>query len=526
MKKSALLIWILLLFSCSKEEGNPTPENLPPTDFTVTTTIEGNLANLIWSASEDPEGGEITYTISINSEVIAEGVTTTSYQIANLDFESMYNGIVTAKDEEGLESSSNFQFSILEAPNSAPQTGSLNQPENNSIQRGPVTFQWEPAIDAENDTIVYDLYVNYNGLDGFSNNFFLLAENLSDRTFLFEDSPGIAATISWYVEAKDGKGLSTNSETFSYRTVEETALFDLAENPPFEARDNHGLVWFNNKLFLVGGGRSFGGSRYNDVWVSDRGINWTELDTGNKFTPRLWNATVVFDNKIWVIGGNTAYTVGNELNDIWSSEDGDTWVQETGNAAFAARYGHRVVVFDNQLWLIGGRNANNDLNRTEVWKSNNGKDWTLVTDNANFGTGSAFDVVVFQGKMWKIASSNNTVLSSTDGITWNIETDEAAFGNRRQHSVTVFDDKLWLFSGTDPNNGNPLFDLWYSTNGKEWILSNDDLGYGVNEARCVAYETDLPGDSSGIIIVGGNEGANGRGTTNAVKSIIPTKFQN
>lgn len=526
MKKSALLIWILLITSCSKEETNPTPENQPPSAFSVSTLVDQNDVTLSWSEANDPEGESVEYTVSLNSEVLVEGLTSTSFEITNLDFDSNYEGTVTANDASGLATVSNFQFVIAALPNSAPQSGLLIQPANNSIQRGQVTFQWNPATDAENDAIVYDVYVNYNGLEGFGNNFVLLEENLSETTLIFDESPNQDVTISWYVEAKDARGLSSTSTTFNYRTVEETALFDRTENPPFDARDNHGLVWFNDKLYLIGGGRSFGGNRFDDVWVSDQGGTWTELDGGPKFTPRLWHGTVVFDKKIWIIGGNRAYSTGNELNDIWSSEDGDTWVQENPSADFAPRYGHRVVVYDNQMWLIGGRNAADSISRTEVWKSSDGVDWTLVTENADFGRGNSFDVAVFQGKMWKIAGGNDTVYSSTDGLNWELVTDEAAFGNRRQHCVTVFDDKLWLFSGSTPSNGNPISDLWYSNDGKEWILSNDNLGYAVNDSRCIPYVSEQVGDSSGILVVCGNVGASGRGATNAIKFIVPAKFQN
>lgn len=526
MRKTTLLICVLLIISCSKEEANPTTENLPPTAFTVSTDVDLNSVTLTWNAANDPEGEAVNYTISLNSELIVQELTSTTYEISNLDFGSSYEGSVTANDASGLSTSSNFGFDITAQPNTPPQIGLLTQPENNSIQRGQVTFQWAAATDADNDAIVYDIYINYNGLGGLGNSFVLLAENLTETTLVFDDSPNQDATISWYIEAKDSRGLSATSETFAYVTVEETALFDRAENPPFEARDNHGLVWFNDKLFLIGGGRSFGGNRYDDVWVSDRGSNWTELNGGPKFTPRLWHGTVVFDKKIWIIGGNRAYSTGNELNDIWSSEDGDTWVQENPSADFAPRYGHRVVVYDNQMWLIGGRNADDSISRTEVWKSSNGVDWTLVTDSADFGTGNSFDVVVFQNKIWKIAGGNDTVYSSTDGLNWELVTDEAPFGNKRQHCVTVFDDKLWLFSGSTPSNGNPISDLWYSNDGKDWILSNDNLGYEVNDSRCIPYVSEQAGDSSGILIVAGNVGASGRGTTNAVKFIVPAKFQN
>jgi hypothetical protein len=42
------------------------------------------------------------------------------------------------------------------------------------------------------------------------------------------------------------------------------------------------------------------------------------------------------------------------LNDAWSSGDGVNWELETANAPWAPRSEHKCVVFDNKLWLMGG----------------------------------------------------------------------------------------------------------------------------------------------------------------------------
>ncbi len=71
------------------------------------------------------------------------------------------------------------------------------------------------------------------------------------------------------------------------------------------------------------------------------------------------HSSVVFDNKIWVIGGSFS---PNPLNDVWSSTDGITWTEETASAEWGARISHRSVVFNNKIWRTGG-----DPNIDEVW---------------------------------------------------------------------------------------------------------------------------------------------------------------
>ena len=55
----------------------------------------------------------------------------------------------------------------------------------------------------------------------------------------------------------------------------------------------------------------------NDVWYSSDGINWYQATPNANFSKRQSHSSVVFNNKIWVIGGgdNTSF-----YNDVWYSE--------------------------------------------------------------------------------------------------------------------------------------------------------------------------------------------------------------
>src|SRR3989337_1192560 len=52
--------------------------------------------------------------------------------------------------------------------------------------------------------------------------------------------------------------------------------------------------------------------------------------------------------------GQGIYSADTGLNDVYSSSDGITWVLETTVNPFTARYGHSAVVFNSKLWVIGG----------------------------------------------------------------------------------------------------------------------------------------------------------------------------
>ena len=61
---------------------------------------------------------------------------------------------------------------------------------------------------------------------------------------------------------------------------------------------------------------------------------------------------------------------------------GGQWIEVNADAGFSPRQNHGVAVFDNRLWVIGGdanRNYTND-----VWSSHDGKIWILETEHAGF----------------------------------------------------------------------------------------------------------------------------------------------
>ncbi len=116
------------------------------------------------------------------------------------------------------------------------------------------------------------------------------------------------------------------------------------------------------------GDRGISHARLNDVWSSTDGISWTEVSSEANFSPRQSHQCAVFDNRLWLIGGNDS----SRINDVWSSIDGKNWVEEVSRADFSERNKHQVVTFNDKLWMIGGYDGN-ILN--EVWSSWNGTDW-------------------------------------------------------------------------------------------------------------------------------------------------------
>ncbi len=81
---------------------------------------------------------------------------------------------------------------------------------------------------------------------------------------------------------------------------------------------------------------------------------WKEITTAAPWNGRNGHQSVVFDNKIWVIGGGYK-------NDVWSSPDGTNWIKVTAIAPRSVSLGHQSVVLDNKIWIIGGTDNNSAI---------------------------------------------------------------------------------------------------------------------------------------------------------------------
>jgi hypothetical protein len=214
---------------------------------------------------------------------------------------------------------------------------------------------------------------------------------------------------------------------------------------------------------VIGGQNST--SYRNDTWYSNDGAIWTQATGSAGFSPRYGHAVLVFNNRLWVIGGFD----GKYKNDVWSSEDGVNWQQVTASAGFSPRHLFSAVVYDNKMWVIGGENAQRPYTDTsDVWYSGDGVTWTRATGAAGFSPRGGLISLVYNNRLWVLsgfsgtgttaASRYNDVWSSSDGTAWQQENSSAAFTGRYDLSSVVFDNKIWVIGGNDGSYKN---DVWY-----------------------------------------------------------------
>lgn len=478
-KLSTYLLIIFLIISCGKDDESPNnlpPNNRPPSNFQLL-QVDNNAINislnpqLIWESALDPDGDMVTYTLLLEegqtnpSTIISSNLQTTNFTLTtSLENSTTYSWQVIATDSNGGTTNSEI-FNFTTQENQPPENFNLLQVPNNEtdVDLSP-QLTWENSIDPEGDIITYTILLDL----GIETPVTPIVSNLTSTSFNIETELERNSSYFWQVLATDNNGNTTLSEIFTFTTREINQTL-VTSNADFSTRTEHSLIEFNGKLWVIGGYHAsnggVNGGLLNDVWSSSDGINWTEEvpnDSSTSFQPRAHHTTIVFQNKIWVIGGsglsNTFY------NDVWSSPDGVNWTQETNNANFPGRFAHTSEVFDNKLWIIGGRDQFSYYD--DVWSSTDGINWVQETNNADFKPRGYHSSGVFEGRIWVIggfaSGDKNDVWSSSDGINWVQETTNANFSERRGQSTTIYKNRIWVIAGGLNN------DVWSSADGINW----------------------------------------------------------
>lgn len=219
-------------------------------------------------------------------------------------------------------------------------------------------------------------------------------------------------------------------------------------------------------------------------------LTWKEATTAAAWSPRDSHAAVVFQNKIWLMGGlnGNDYLIRPEVveygkaphfSDVWVSEDGINWNLVTEKALWGKRRSMQAVVFQDKIWLIPGWGPWSGL-KNDIWNSEDGIHWNLINSNPIFPAREGHRLVVFQDKLWLIGGVDydkrktyNDVWYSDDGVNWIEATSAAPWSSRWDHGLAVFKDKLWLIGGMDLED-NVFGDVWVSENGKDWSLVTDN----------------------------------------------------
>lgn len=280
------------------------------------------------------------------------------------------------------------------------------------------------------------------------------------------------------VDPADGRAISPVRTFVVLRDT--SALWQLVTpSAAWNPRDGVGAFVFNGRMWQLGGWHPDPvtyPNTYVEIWSSADGEHWRDDGWGP------WSGThacgcVVFNNRMWIVGGNG-------YPDVWVSDNGVAWTRLLAAGPWGRRYKAYVVAHAGRIWLMGGYDYLSFVPFNDVWSTTDGVTWTRVLEHAPWaGRGAIHGTAVFDGKIWILGGGQyphgsttgeryfNDVWSSADGVSWTLVNGQPPWRPRLHHNVAVYADRLWVMDGHDSVDGrvNLLNDVWVSQDGVNWM---------------------------------------------------------
>ena len=166
--------------------------------------------------------------------------------------------------------------------------------------------------------------------------------------------------------------------------------------------------------------------------------NWVTISTTSNLPKRFFYHPYVFDNKIWILGGEDNNT---KFSDIWNSEDGIHWIKQKEKLPFGKRSGSQIVVLNHKLYLLDN----------DVWTSADGLNWQKVTNEISKGEQVfGYTALVFDNRIWLLGCNRNgqfssQVFVSLDGRNW--KSHMAPWQPRGGIAATVHNNRIYMTGG-------------------------------------------------------------------------------
>ncbi|MGB4771564.1 MAG: hypothetical protein WBP58_08900 [Chitinophagaceae bacterium] len=189
--------------------------------------------------------------------------------------------------------------------------------------------------------------------------------------------------------------------------------------------------------------------------------HWATISTASNLPPRFFYHPFVFRGKFWLIGGEDRQR---KYNDIWRSDDGIQWTQVKSNLPFGERSGSQVVQKNDSLFLLDN----------DVWCSTDALNWTKLTDEiVNDQPIFGYNAIVMNNTIFLLGCNRNgqftsQVLFSQNGREW-LGMD-APWSARGGVAATVYQNKIYMTGGK--YGGTPQMpDFHYSND--VWMLSTE-----------------------------------------------------
>ena len=227
----------------------------------------------------------------------------------------------------------------------------------------------------------------------------------------------------------DTRRLPGHEATSEVWSSADGANWGQAPPAPWSARLAAAAVVHSGKMWILGGTEDyyFGDAKSlkNDVWCSSDGKEWKQATAAAPWSPRAYHQAVSLGGKIYVFGGGNYVPEYHAMSDVWSSADGIHWEQVTDKAPWHERLWFSSVVYRDRMWVLGGWSNNPSQNWGDVWYSRDGREWKQLKSRVCWKERHEHSAFVFHDKIW-VAGGHAKPLNSE---VWSLDIPPSWFAN-------------------------------------------------------------------------------------------------
>ncbi|MFO7880955.1 MAG: hypothetical protein R6U52_00260 [Kosmotogaceae bacterium] len=298
-------------------------------------------------------------------------------------------------------------------------------------------------------------------------------------------------------------------------------------------RYDHGVaVDTSDNLYIIGGFSSNQGF-LNDVWKStDGGETWTKQTSSAWSSGRARFATIMDEDRIYVMGGETGSGYSDEV--YYSDDEGANWTL-VGSADWSARIGHDgIKTSGGRFFIMGGRDGSNDYLQ-DVWYNDDPVNnvWTEIsygTDEVWSARRDHLTLVNSNGRVFVIGGKevesgsrenddynpgylddvwynddpvNNIWTQSNSDAEWGYKADTRYVdeGRTKHAGAIASDNKMIIMGGHYGRPTHPLSDVWvcFDNKGEFWYQSEESVGWDGRHSFSVGIDS-----NDSLYVIGGS----------------------
>ena len=273
------------------------------------------------------------------------------------------------------------------------------------------------------------------------------------------------------------------------------------------------VAYFNDKFYMIGFTTPTDSTSKYEIYSSENARSWSKVETNIKSVGGLGAKLVAYNNKLYVIGGTKSWGTDEEGNEqeimnnwgvvgpyiqarrIWSSTDGSTWDVVENNIYSSENRVHKfydsnTIVFDNTLYSFNGFDYSYGMGQPKrnyrLSIDINGSIIDSVSINIpdqhlSSGLYSVDNKLFMAGGFKNFISATmglSSIISSVDnGVTWEVETEESGIPAMWGQKVVSGNGLLYMIGGEyfDESGSKTLSNVIYSSeDGINWTALSED----------------------------------------------------